>query len=419
VSARVLALPKPAPQRADDFVEDYIRYADVIEAPREAHEAIAISIIAAALNKKVFIQHGAIKTSLDLWVLLLSGSGLGRNTLVDLARPILKQAKAEKLVANVTWGSREACYQDIAERLSGLFMWPELSVVLKKMKDARFAGLKEWITDRYDNWNAPEAITYRFTGRTSDTPLIEFSEAPRLNLLATSSYDWFVNNLEQDDSTGGFVPRWIIVRLEDPKTLIPIPRATDKSLVAPLAEHLKQVRLLKGSVDISGVEAMYGQWYRDAHQRFSQQANRALAGPFFNRLRGQVLKLAVVFEVSRSLSLKVSPEAMTRALDFARRMERTIFDHLLPTGMCREGSELDRMEARIKSAESYGLLASELTRAFQQIDKRVRDSRIETLIEGAVVHRFERATAGRKAKVLVHSQWLVAYRKRHSQDTEV
>jgi hypothetical protein len=39
--------------------------------------------------------------------------------------------------------------------------------------------------------------------------------------------------------------------------------------------------------------------------------------PFFHRLRAIVLKLAVIFEVSASCSLRVSPAAMQRAIDLA------------------------------------------------------------------------------------------------------
>ncbi|MGA2146394.1 MAG: hypothetical protein ABSH49_15680 [Bryobacteraceae bacterium] len=74
-----------AAQGCQDFISAYADYADVLEAPRAVHEAVAISILAAVLNPHVTIQYGALPSTLDLWTLVLSGSGLGRNTLVNLA----------------------------------------------------------------------------------------------------------------------------------------------------------------------------------------------------------------------------------------------------------------------------------------------------------------------------------------------
>lgn len=327
--------PTAAP--ASDFITTYVEYADVIEAPREAHEAIAIQLLATALNPKVYIQHGAIKIPLDMWLLLLSDSGFGRNTLVELARPVLEAADMSEVLFNTTWGSRQAFYQRISERPSGLFIWPELAVVLSLLRDSRFSGVKEWLTDRYDNWSTPESIRYRQTGRShQDTPPIEFTRAPRLNIVATSSTDWFIGNLSQDDTTGGFVPRWILMRAQSATRLVPVPAEPNQRLVPVLAEHLKKARQLEGAADMSAVQAMYKDWYKETHQRFSEQPNQALAMPFFNRLRAHVLKLALIYEVSQSLSLKVSTKAMERSFQAAKSSEDSVLA-LLPTGMNREG----------------------------------------------------------------------------------
>lgn len=146
---------------------------------------------------------------------------------------------------------------------------------------------------------------------------------------------------------------------------------------------------------------MYTQWYGEARQRFSEQPNPALAMPFFNRLRTHVLKLALVHQVSQSLGLRVSSEAMERAIEAACSSEEAIFA-LLPTGMSREGFEVDRMAERIKQAGPEGLLRSELTRGFQHVRASDRYSRLHTLVEAGMVIRFGRGTAGRRAEVLVH-----------------
>jgi hypothetical protein len=208
--------PKPRPK--GNFIEKYRKYADILEVPADTHEAVAMALIASVLNRNgVKIKHGAITVPLDLWVILISGSGAGRNTLVSLAMPILRKSGLENLICTAAWGSEAAFYQNIAETPRGLYVWPELSMVLKKLAQPSFGAAKMWLTDRYDNREIPDDIRYRRAGR-RDTPPIEFSQAPRLNVIATSSEDWLMTNLEQEDTTGGFLPRFLLIRLEGIET---------------------------------------------------------------------------------------------------------------------------------------------------------------------------------------------------------
>jgi hypothetical protein len=79
-----------------DFITAYADYADVLEAPRVFHEVTAIQIVATALNRSgVKIPFGALTFSLDLWAVLLSGSGGGRSTTIGLADPIFKASQMD------------------------------------------------------------------------------------------------------------------------------------------------------------------------------------------------------------------------------------------------------------------------------------------------------------------------------------
>jgi hypothetical protein len=411
---RSSAIP-PVQARKGDFISDYADYADVLEAPREVHEAVAISLLAAVLNPRLTIVHGRPLT-LDLWTLILSGSGFGRNTLVDLAFPILDASAQSTLVRGATWGSGPALYQDLAENPTGLYVWPEMSQVLKTIQQPGFMGAKQWLTDRYDNTRLPDAVQYRRTGAPNNTPSIVFTSAPRVNILATSSIEWLVANLEREDTTGGFLPRWLILQMTQPSRVIPKPRTPDQQLIQPLADHLSRAATLAGVADLSGVEELYAAWYRQAHTRFMLQPNRALATPFFNRQRAQVLKLAVIFEVSASCSLKVSPEAMHRATQWAESIEQTIFA-LLPTGMTAEGFAVDRMEQRIRQVGVPGMTQSELTRAFQDGSKhRDRLDRLKTLFQGGRVCPYQRHTAGRTAAIFVHCEFAAQHEKEFPND---
>lgn len=400
--------------------QQYANYADVFEAPRLMHEVVAIQLLASILNKNnVRVRLGGLLSSMDLWTVLLSGSGCGRSTLITLARPALERAELGEIQRSTTWGSAPALYQYLSNHPNGLFVWGELSEKLKMLSDIRFQGAKEWFTDRYDSLQIPEAITYRMTGVTQrDTPPIRFSEAPRTNILASSSEDWFFGSLLTEDSTGGFLPRWILVRANNAGRVVPIPRTPDERVVQRLADHLRRVNELDGEADFGLIEGDYDQWYRATQLRFSSQPNRALAQAYFNRHRIQILKLALVFEVSSSVSLRVSRAAWTRAVEFAVQLEETIFS-LLSTGMSSAGYRRKQMAEEVQSAGEEGLLLSEFTRTFQHTNKREREAHLNTLVISEVIYAFRRTTSGRPSLYLVHNAFVECYRARQPNDVPV
>jgi hypothetical protein len=401
-----------------DFIASYTDFADVFEMPREAHGWLAIQLLASTINGNVFIPWGGTTYTLDLWVLLLSESGEGRNTATYVAAEVVEAAKIKGLMHEASWGSAQALYQQLAEFPRGLYVWPELSVVLRTLDDPKFRGVKEWLTDRFDNPKTPDTIRYRKTGGQHDTPPIEFQQAPRINILATSSRDWFINGLEPEDTTGGFIPRWVLVSLGKSGRLLPKPLPLKRELIPALAQRLRAISGLQGEADLSGIEPEYGQWYRAAHARFQSQPNPALATPFFKRLRGVVLKLAVIFEVSQSGSLRVSERAMRRAIEAASELEKTIFQ-ILPTGLNREGSEVEKMAERIRSAGPKGMTKSELTLAFKHWKSKEREERLKTLYESGTVRRFYRQTGGRTAMVFVNSEHLESHSGEYPEDRPI
>jgi hypothetical protein len=402
-----------------DFISRYADYADILEAPREMHEIVAMQLIATILNRNgVTIPLGSVTIPMDLWVLLLSGSGFGRSTLVGLPRPLLEKANLTGIIRDDTWGSAQGLFQDLSENPSGLFIWGEMSEKLKTLSDRRFENAKEWLTDRYNNMVPPAALRYRKGGNPqTNTQPIEFAHAPRINILATSSVDWFFANLAQEDSTGGFIPRWMIVTSGKSDKVVPIPRKPDPLLAEPLVSYLNKIATsVHGEVDLSEIQTDYERWYGDTKRRFESQPNQQLAIPYFNRHRIHALQLAVLFEVSITGSLRVSMRAWKRAVEVCNRLEKTIYS-LLPTGMNAEGYSITKVENAIRETGDDGMYKSDFTTAFQHDDAPVRERRLKTLVDGGKIHRFRGPISkGRPPIKLVHSDYVDRYVAKHPGD---
>src|ERR1022692_3878704 len=213
--------PDPSPTPSADLIADYVAYADRFEIPQVMHEAVMITGIAALVNGKVRIKNGGQIVTLDLWMLLISRSGSGRNTLLKTFRELLEQIGLGSLIHRESWGSGSFVEQYFSDNPSGFFFWPEMSQIMRQLSQSHFAGARAFITDLYDETQIPNSKHYRERKKKEDeTPAIEFDHAPRTNFLATTSEAWFFSSTRKDDVAGGFIPRWCPeVVLEDSKTI--------------------------------------------------------------------------------------------------------------------------------------------------------------------------------------------------------
>jgi hypothetical protein len=117
-----------------------------------------------------------------------------------------------------------------------------------------------------------------------------------------------------------------------------------------------------------------------------------------------VLKLAVIFQVSQSGTLKVTEQALNRAIAVVSDAEETIIE-FLPSGMSREGSEVEKMAERIRSAGPAGMTQSALTRSFQHWKSRERQERLATLMDSQKIRSVPIHTVGRTGKLYVHEDY--------------
>jgi hypothetical protein len=401
---------------SSDFIKDYMAYADRFETPPLMHESIAIAGVAALANGKVWIRRGK-PLSLDLWIIVLTPSGSGKNTALSEFRTLLREAGLANLVHKESWGSGPYIQQYFAENPSGFFIWPEMSLMLNQFKQRHFAGAQEFLTNLYDEIELPDSKHYRETGdpQHPGTPSIEFPSAPRTNFLATSSPSWFFGAVTNANVTGGFIPRWIPLIVTEPDRSVPLPAAADASRVGPLAEKLKQIAELSGEMDLSLVESDYQDWYKTTHQRFQSHPLKAYVMPFWRRLRDHVLKLAVVYELSTSATLKLSPESMRRAIDTARIIEQNVYE-LVQSSFSKEGVESQNLENYIREAGPNGRSQSEVMQFLRGEERPAALNRIAMLVDAGIAQWFIRKTAGRPAMILVHTEHLDAHAKAHPED---
>jgi hypothetical protein len=407
----------PAIKPSADLIEDYVMYADRFEIPRVMHESVIMSGIASIANGKVWIKNGGQIISLDTWMLLISRSASGRNTLVRTFRELLAEIHLDDLIHKENWGSGAYVEEYFSKNDHGFFIWPEMSQMMKQLGQSHFAGAREFITDLYDETQPPNSKHYRSRKlKINETPAIVFTRAPRTTFLASTSEPWFFSSTIKDDAAGGLIPRWCLELVREQPKVIPTPRETDRSLVGPMLEKMKMIAQLKGKMDLSNVNDLYEHWYRPTKARFDAHPNRYLAGAFWGRHRAHILKVATILELSRSATLVMSRESFIRAEQIAKRWEDNIFE-LLQTSFSSEGVESRQLEENIRQAGPDGFTKTDFAAIARGAKRRDMIDRLLLLIEGEVVFPFTRSTAGRSIQCLVHRDHLAEHKRNFPQDS--
>jgi len=399
--------PSPIP---GDFISKYSWWADIVELPWVLHEAVAIELIAAILNRNgVYLQNGGIWYAMDLWMALLSASGGGRSTILKVAKDVLTEAGYDKnLVKNSFWGSAPAMQEGLSNNTEGHFyFWGELSNVLKTFDSGLFIGAKEWFTDLYDNPTVPAAKVYR-TGKKkkSATAPITFDHSPRINILAASSEAWFYDHLSDSDSFGGWLPRWVFVSAGENQRSVPRPIPHDPAMRSELAQQLRRIGQLKGQAQIpEEILKDYDLWYASEQERFKSHSRRDLAEPYFGRYRGIVLKLAVIYEASsmviesEGMPIQVSWESWDRAKQKCAEWSGNLFE-MLKTGMSSIGQWQKKFLDYVGQSRE-GVSQNDFTRAFQTVDPKIRETNLYTLIKSRQIHQLKRKTKGKPAQIYI------------------
>ncbi len=149
----------------DDWLRGYLKYTEGSEPPRSYHTWVGLSLIAAALQRRVHLSWGFEMIYPNIYVVLVGPSGKSRKGIaIGIGKDLLSEVAGIVLIANST--NREALVKRMKEssanfstpgsgrieyHCSVTAMSEELSVFLGQ-KDTKFlVNLTDWY-DSKDKW---------------------------------------------------------------------------------------------------------------------------------------------------------------------------------------------------------------------------------------------------------------------------
>lgn len=310
-----------------DWIAAYLKYTEETEPPKSYHTWVAISVIAAALQRRTYLRWGRDTIYPNLYVILVGPSGRARKgTAMKMGWSVLREVKGVTLTSESI--TREALIRamkgavtnfadgkDIRFQCAISCISPELSVFLGQ-KDIKFlSNLTDWY-DSSDEW------TYETKGAGTDA-----IQGVCFNLLGGTAPDWMQSILPQEAVGGGFTSRCIFIVEENKGKVVPKEVLTeeDKRLWLALRNDLEIISTICGEAkfDEEGEQA-YLSWYTEQEKKISDGEfpidDMRFAG-YCDRRATHVRKLCLVMAASRGLDRTITKRDFDRALDVLEKAE--------------------------------------------------------------------------------------------------
>ncbi len=334
-----------------DWLDKYLEYTENSESPVSYHTWCGLSVIAGALQRKVYLKWGLGRIIYpNLYVVLVGPSGRTRKGVaIGIAKDFLKKVPGITVTPESSSGRQAMImamkralvnFQDPSDgkikfHCSVTAFSEELSVFLGQGDIAYLSNLTDWY-DSKDDWE------YETIGRGKDT-----LQGLCLNLMGGTAPDWIQSMIPQEALGGGFTSRIIFIVEEVKRKIIPkyIPTKEEEEQQEILQRDLERISQLAGEMTFDDeAEKLYINWYIEQDTQLSA-GKPPISDPRFagycERRATHLQKLMLLTSASRGDDLKIRAEDFNRALKLLHSAETHMHKTFGGLGKSRMSDESD------------------------------------------------------------------------------
>jgi hypothetical protein len=378
------------PKAFRDLVPDgsFLHYYSIMagemtDAPVEFHLAVGLSVLSAAVGNNVFFRAWGRDVYPNLWTILLAPSGFYRKTTaMNIGLRIIKAACRERMLPNDF--TQEKLMENLSKESAGIVPVIEFGAFLKSLSRDYNVSLKEFLTEVYDGGD------YR---RETKGGTIEITN-PAVSIMAGTTIDWIVSQTKGDDLKSGFFARFLFWPGREKNGWKGLGDQQEDPMFWTCVELVRQVAEVKGQVVVTPeILETYNKWLRKFETGVNEEHLPGMLQGFLTRLGTYVLKFAVLYQLSMTQELGISPEAMyyaTRLADYLKsHLVRLMEDEMV---ISRDGQELNAI-AEIIGAEP-GLSKSAILRKSKMKARNLNDL-LDTLFQSERIRAETEKTASK------------------------
>jgi hypothetical protein len=302
-------------------------YAGFSEAPKHMHFWCAVSTIAGALRRRVWIDMAYFRWFCNFYVILVAPPGIvSKSTTASIGMSLLKKVPDIKFGPDVvTW---QALVTGFAESTIAFdYMGEFHAMSALTIESSEFGNLlnpqdKEMVDLLVSLWDGKQGA---FEKKTKGSGC-DVVENPWINLIACTTPAWIAGNFPEYMIGGGFTSRCIFVYADKKSKLVAYPSdlvpADLKQTAAKLIEDLGRMSLLTGEYVLTPEAKDWGNsWYKAHYDAKHLHLDDERFGGYLARKQTHIHKLAMILAAAESDHLVITAEHLAVANQMVTDLE--------------------------------------------------------------------------------------------------
>jgi len=380
-----------------DWLSTYTEYTENTESPLSYHEWCSLSVVAGALQRRVYLKWGLGQVIYpNLYVVLVGASGRTRKGgAIGIAKDMLRQVPGISVAPESSSGRQALIlamkraitnFKDPADNKTKFHcaitaFSEELSVFLGQGDIAYLANLTDWY-DSKDEWE------YETVSRGKDS-LVGLC----LNLLGGTAPDWLQSMIPHEAVGGGFTSRIIFIVEEKKRRTIAEHNISDREvqLGEALVRDLERIAQLAGEITMDAdARELYINWYIKYDGELTDGkpaiADTRFAG-YCERRATHLRKLMILSSVSRGNSMIITAQDFMRGLSLLENAEKKMAKTFGGLGRAKNADSTELIKSYI---QQIGVTTKRviLTKFYRDVDAQALLG-IEQTLEGMRVIKIK------------------------------
>lgn len=373
-------------RKLHDWLKSYLKYTENSESPESYHTWVGLGVLAAALQRKVYLKWGHTTVYPNHYIVLVGPSGrarkgepltIGKSFVEALNIPVVGEDNSTESIirdmknsitnfemdGKVTFQCAVTCFSE------------ELAVFTGQQNTSMLSYLTAWYDSR-DKW----------TRRTKHQGVDEI-DGMCFNLVSATAPDWLPFILSNEAIGGGFTSRVLFIYEERKKKTIANPNLIkiDQTLRDQLEHDLELIHLLRGPMKLTKeTQNAYDSWYT-SEETLILAGNHRLQGNVFSgylsRRSTHARKIAMALSAGRRDSRIIDLEDFIQAKEMLEQMENKLPAVFKGVGQAKYVRETETVLDYIRSRGSVSK-GEVLSALYRTVDDWSLDQITKTL-EGA------------------------------------
>jgi hypothetical protein len=316
------------PRRLQNWIDAYLDYSGHSESPEVFHFWTAVSVIAGALRRRVWINQAYFDWTPNHYIIFVAPPGIvSKSTTANIGMRLLRQ------IDDVVFGPDSMTWQALTESLSqstrevliGQDFYSMSCVTIVSSEFGTFLDPSDraMVDVLVSLWDGQVGTWERRT-KTQGADLIV---NPWLNIIACTTPKWIAGNFPEYMIGGGFTSRCVFVYGEEKRHLVAYPAMNIPknfaSREADLVHDLEIISQLAGPVTMTQEAVEWGtQWYTDHYASTkSMPLEESKWGGYWARKQTHIHKLAMVLSAAEDDSLIIQRHHLADAAAIVTQLE--------------------------------------------------------------------------------------------------